>query len=236
MRALVLSALLFATLLVPLGARAGMSLAETEFVERYAGASGASPTSGSILVSLQMEGDGLFSPNELGAFVGRLAGEKACVRLMTADGRYWALNGYRSSGDTSRPEMLPFPSSYLDQLVRYRAGDIMLRISLSPECDEDRFDRLAVGMVNADPGWGARRLRAYLNIPRTRVRFSLTGKDGTSLTEGGCDPSNTGRLAYTHVCDLGPMAAIENLEGELKFSIRFRTGGVEDVVYTIPAF
>lgn len=101
-----------------------LQIAGTTFSEEY---SGTAAVRGSVLTALVHAGsDGRVDLDDIRVdYPGSSSAATVCVRLTTADGRYWAMNPYTGAEAYAAPPGVDFPTRFSEELRRYDKGDFL---------------------------------------------------------------------------------------------------------------
>lgn len=165
--------------------------------------------SGNLLVGLRWGGpeDGSFNPAAVRVRLpGKLPTAKACVDVVSKDGRYSAENLYGVGVAAGRLARVAAPTSFAKQLEKYPVGDIAVMIRAVDSCTATDFGSVIPAIMaplgaQASSDRGAI-LTAYVNADPGQVRADVLGPDKSVLAHSGpCKASGEGvRIAYSTTC------------------------------------
>jgi hypothetical protein len=130
-----------------------------------------------------------------------------CVRVASADSRYFALNRYQKTTARSPAMRVEAKSRYAGELAQqFSASDMIIRIGSGSTCP-GRSDAFIVAAV--PPGaTDTRELRAYLNVRGSRAEVLLIQAEKV-LAVGHCERPEKTALLYSDVC----VATVSDLNG-----------------------
>ncbi len=172
-----------------------------EFTERFAGNA---QVSGQFLSGLAYRSDlGQLDLSQVRLSYTRDAKEppsSVCVRVTSADGRYWASNMYRSAGAFNAPPAVPIPTAYGEQLQAYTPSGLLMLATFSETCNDTAGKTYVPGLFGAEKG---AELVAYVNVSQSKVSATLTDRDGTDLEKVTCrKPDDGAKVTFSHLCNI----------------------------------
>lgn len=182
------------------------------------------PVSGRVLVGIRLgSASGPFQPSDLRLGAQPSDGASLCVRVVTRDGRYYALNGY-TVASRSGPGTIPYRTRLLDG---YDAADVAVRVVETNDCHDDAEGRLLPTSTSRTPQ--DRELTVLLNPGRARASARLTADPRDDVT---CDPPGEGpRTAFGAVCKLPVPDGAE--AATLTVTLRGATGPARPLPYVV---
>jgi hypothetical protein len=130
-----------------------------------------------------------------------------CVRIVSADSRYSALNRYQKTTARSPTTRVEAKSRYVSELAQqFSASDMIIRVVSGSTCPgtSDAFVVAAVPPGATD----THKLLAYLNLRGSHAQISLIQAE-KMLAVGPCERPEKAAMLYSDVC----IATVSDLKG-----------------------
>jgi hypothetical protein len=126
-------------------------------------------------------------------------GTNLCVRVLSRDGRYWALNPYVVENVTGTLLRFENSSKFVKDLqARFKAEDAVIKIVSAKDCQESAIGALIPAIP---PGvQGAEVLSLYLNAPGARVSVRLLDSKSKAIAPGVCQQARNDVISHTAEC------------------------------------
>jgi hypothetical protein len=189
---------------------------------------------GSLLVGLRWGGvSGTFDPDNVRVRLPKSLGKKrACVDVVSEDGRYSAENLYDLVTNSAQPRFF-VETVYEDELHTYKTNNIAVIVNVANSCDDGSSDGLIPAIVSAldtkTPQVDLHTLVAYINYDPALVEVSLLGEGPQPLPAIisciGSGDEQTVDIAYRTVCTIASRDALsaKHLRLHLVRKSRFET-------------
>lgn len=192
--------------------------------------------SGAVFAGIQVQKSNGSSIDLRAHMPGDWRGREICVRVVSADGLYEAVNTYRVSDDfrgaTYGDETveIPFDTQYKDLLSRAPEDSLAIKISLG-SCDSGQSTDTTVAFWNDRD---SRRISLLVNSFRASKVFVYLGDDPQPPTV--CQPVKvSARTAYDTICKLNDLSPGERLKLSV-FRVRDNGSTSQDEIYlAVPA-
>ncbi len=203
-----------------------------EFTERFAGNA---QVSGQFLSGLAYRSDlGQLDLNQVRLSYTRDTKEppsSVCVRVTSADGRYWASNMYRSAGEFNGPPAVPIPTAYGEQLQAYTPASLLMLATFSETCNDTAGKTYVPGLFGEKKGT---ELVAYVNVSQSKVSATLTDRDGTILEKVTCrKPADGAKVTFSHLCNIALSKVTYKGNYRLLVEVRGLTGTSSGQEYAV---
>ena len=183
--------------------------------------------SGSLLVGLRWAGpDGNYDPHNIRlSLPTHVPGSRACVDVVSKDGRYTAENLY-AVASTSRQVLLNASTQFEQELNDYQAGDVGIIVHAGSDCESEEGGIIPALVVplHTYPGSGREGFIADINADPELVSAKLVNLDGVELpARSACVAAGGGvHIAYSSVCTITPTSDLPRSAIKLRLLIKER--------------
>ncbi len=205
----ILAAFLAIVLVTPAGAQAIARLASPDFNESLSAISRsikaddklAKVAAARTIVGLHYgKPSGPLLLDEIGLNVPKTAPPaNLCVRVLTRDGRYWALNGYVLQRAVEDRLKFETSSKFGKELrERFKAEDAVVKVIAAKDCQETSSGALIPAIPPASQSLDT--LNVFINATGSRVAARIMDAKAKTLASGVCVQARSEIISYTAEC------------------------------------